>query len=380
MAASNTDMFMKVGRSTATTLSAPGYTVGDTSINVGSTTNWPTTTGITFAIDTIGSDGLRVAGTYNTFRGTVNSATQITNVVYVGGDANQNYSAGTTTRVYILAQSDWANRLVDGLLVSHDQDGTLKALTQTAVSSAVNEVSVTSSVTGEPPTIAPSGSDTNIGLLITGKGSGNVVFTNLSAWVKGAGTWTYASATTITIPSADTSNVTIGTKIWITQTTSKFFSVVGISGTTITVTGGSDYTVANAAITAPYYSNAETPAGFPDWFNRTPTISSATGTITTSSGTEKFRVRGRAVEVSQVLTITTNGTGGTALRTDYPTGTVDATNANRCFGVGRDSTVSGKSCVVGYGTTTLTLIYQYDNAYPASSGSIIGTHWTYLLV
>lgn len=127
MPAAATDYYQKVGRSTATTLSAPGYTIGNTSINVGSTTNWPTTTGVTFAIDTIDSNGLRVAGTYNTFRGTVNTATQITNVTYVGGDANQNYSAGSTTRVYILAQSDWANRMVDGILVSHDQDGTLKA-------------------------------------------------------------------------------------------------------------------------------------------------------------------------------------------------------------------------------------------------------------
>lgn len=127
MPAAATDYYQKVGRSTATTLSAPGYTIGNTSINVGSTTNWPTTTGITFAIDTIDSNGVRVAGTYNTFRGTVNTATQITNVTYVGGDANQNYSAGSTTRVYILAQSDWANRLVDGILVHADQDGTLKA-------------------------------------------------------------------------------------------------------------------------------------------------------------------------------------------------------------------------------------------------------------
>lgn len=127
MPAAATDYYQKVGRSTATTLSAPGYTIGNTSINVGSTTNWPTTTGITFAIDTIDSNGVRVAGTYNTFRGTVNTATQITNVTYVGGDANQNYSAGSTTRVYILAQSDWANRLVDGIIVHADQDGTLKA-------------------------------------------------------------------------------------------------------------------------------------------------------------------------------------------------------------------------------------------------------------
>ena len=120
------DYFQKVSRGTATTLSSPGYTIGNASVTVGSTTNWPST-GITFAIDTVTSAGVRVAGSYNVFRGTVASATSIDNLTYVGGDTNQNYAAGATTRVYILVSSFQHNRLVDGLLISNDQDGTLKA-------------------------------------------------------------------------------------------------------------------------------------------------------------------------------------------------------------------------------------------------------------
>jgi len=130
MAASASDYFQKVGRSTATTLSAPGYTAGSASINVGSTSNWPTDTGVTFAIDEVeivDGEEQRIEGTYNIFRGTVASGTSINNMTYVGGDANRNYSAGATTRVYILVSYHRENRLVDGLLVSHDQDGTLKA-------------------------------------------------------------------------------------------------------------------------------------------------------------------------------------------------------------------------------------------------------------
>jgi len=126
MTANANDMFQKVSRSTATTLSAPGYTIGATSINVASTSNWPADTGITFGIDEVDGNGNRINGTYNIFRGTVGSATQLANLTYVGGDANRNYSAGATTRVYILVSYARENRLVDGLLVSHDQDGTLK--------------------------------------------------------------------------------------------------------------------------------------------------------------------------------------------------------------------------------------------------------------
>jgi len=130
VSASATDYFMKTGKSTATTLSAPGYTVGNTSINVGTTAELPTDTGIFIMIDeveTVGGVEQRVAGTYNVFRGTVSSGTQISGLVYQGGDTNRNYSAGATTRVYMTISSYHTNRMIDALLVSHDQDGTLKA-------------------------------------------------------------------------------------------------------------------------------------------------------------------------------------------------------------------------------------------------------------
>jgi hypothetical protein len=136
MSASADDFFHKVGRSTATTLSAPGYTIGDTSINVASTTNWPTSTGVTFAIDETDADGNRVSGTYNVFRGTVSGATQVNNLTYVGGDANRNYAAAATTRVYILVSAYRDNRFTDGVLVEHNQDGTHGAVTATSVTAA----------------------------------------------------------------------------------------------------------------------------------------------------------------------------------------------------------------------------------------------------
>lgn len=132
MAANANDVFMEVGSpGTATTLSSPGYTAGvSTSINVGSTTNWPTDTGVIFAIDevtTVNGEQVRVEGTYNEFEGTVASATQITNVNYVGGDAERSYPAGATTRVYIPVSAERENRIISGLRAEHSQlDGTHK--------------------------------------------------------------------------------------------------------------------------------------------------------------------------------------------------------------------------------------------------------------
>jgi len=76
-------------------------------------------------------------------------------------------------------------------------------------------------------------------------------------------TWAYASASTITVPSGAASLYSIGDKLKLTQTTVKYFYVTAVADTVLTVTGGTDYTVANATITANYYSKQSSPVGFP---------------------------------------------------------------------------------------------------------------------
>src|SRR3990167_2625872 len=112
-------------------------------------------------------------------------------------------------------------------------------------------------------------------------------------------TWTYASATTFTVPGDQTAKYHKGTKIKLTQTTAKYFYVIassyGAPNTTVTVTGGSDYSLANAAITLPFFSYAESPQGFPQWFNYVPTQDGYSGDPT--GGIYRFRIAGRTVFV-----------------------------------------------------------------------------------
>lgn len=95
-----------------------------------------------------------------------------------------------------------------------------------------------------------------------------------TGWTAAGETWTYASATTFTVPTDLTVKYQKGTKIQLTQTTVKYFYVVASSyaapNTTVTITAGTDYALANAAITVPCYSYMENPQGFPDIFNYTP--------------------------------------------------------------------------------------------------------------
>lgn len=57
-------------------------------------------------------------------------------------------------------------------------DGTNELLTFTEDASAVNHVNIENEATGSPPIISAAGDDTNIGLNITGKGTGNVKIGN----------------------------------------------------------------------------------------------------------------------------------------------------------------------------------------------------------
>ena len=100
-------------------------------------------------------------------------------------------------------------------------------------------------------------------------------------WIPAGETWTYAYSTTVTISGDKPAKYSKGMKVKLTQTTVKYFYITAVSysapNTTLTLTAGSDYTVANAAITSPYYSVVANPVGFPQTFNFTPVGSSYGG-------------------------------------------------------------------------------------------------------
>ena len=237
MAANANDMFQKVSRSTATTLSAPGYTIGATSINVASTSNWPADTGITFGIDEVDGNGNRIAGTYNIFRGTVGSATQLANLTYVGGDANRNYSAGATTRVYILVSYARENRLVDGLLVSHNQDGTLKTdsvdSTQIKANAITNPKLASGSVTADKTAF---GADTHF--VSSSETTTSATFTNLT---------TSGPTVTLTVPATGVVLVMMTATMFTNEANSAAVVGLSVSGANTIAPGDDIYNVSPAA-------------------------------------------------------------------------------------------------------------------------------------
>lgn len=86
-------------------------------------------------------------------------------------------------------------------------------------------------------------------------------------WTPIAGTLTYLSTADpvfVATTSVDlTGTISLGMRIRLVQTTTKYFIVVAISATTITLYGGTDYDLASAAISGVYYASDKAPYGFP---------------------------------------------------------------------------------------------------------------------
>lgn len=94
----------------------------------------------------------------------------------------------------------------------------------------------------------------------------------VAGWIASTLAWTFGAADghtfTMTTPGDHTADVSLGSRVRLTHAgVTKYFLVTGVayaSGTTtLTLYGGTDYTLAATAITAVSFSRAKAPAGFP---------------------------------------------------------------------------------------------------------------------
>ena len=186
---------------------------------------------------------------------------------------------------------DTTGRHTLGTVVPHDDHGSLSGLTDDdhtqytkhPASSTDNAIARWDGTGGRTLQNSSVAIDDN------GKLSGD----GLDGWCYDTDTWTYVSATSFKITGKNVRyRFPKGTKIKLVQTSTKYFYVVATAystDTTITITGGSDYTLASATISGQAYSYAAAPQGFPQWFNYTPTF---TGFSTVPTGIHKFSVIG----------------------------------------------------------------------------------------
>jgi len=194
-----------------------------------------------------------------------------------------------------------------------------------------------------------------------------------AGWLPANETWTYASATTFTITGDKTDKYSVGMKLKLTQTTVKYFYVVGVSysdpNTTVTIAQNTDYTFANAAATDPYYSGEQNPVGFPHWFNYAPTYG---GFSTPPSSTiSRFRIEGRTVFVHE----SENGVGTSNATTFTISLPVQAKTQANSYWMGACGFVTGGTPLTGAcrwsvstGGTTVSIYANMASAAFSGSG------------
>lgn len=102
-------------------------------------------------------------------------------------------------------------------------------------------------------------------------------------WTPLRGTLTYSSADSPTFVASTSVDLTgiipVGARIKLTQTTAKYFIVTAIASNSITLYGGTDYTLANATISSPFFSIWKAPVGFP--------LSTAKWQVTSSDASQR---------------------------------------------------------------------------------------------
>lgn len=264
-------------------------TAGVTTLACDNLAGWPTVSKVHFSTYQLNTSAVVVAGTQIDWSGIV-SGNSIGSLVRKAGAADAGNAIGDV--VEMNPTGSWGHDLFTGLTAEHSQlDGTHDA-------TKVGMLAGTQTFTGDK---------TFSGAIIP-----STIKQGWDGWFTSTDTWTYGSATTFTIAGVDrTAQFPVGAKLKLTQTTPKYFYVVTSvfsTNTTVTVTGGTDYTLANAAITSPFYSYMANPQGFPQWFAFTPGTTTGWSGTPTTTGT-RFCIKGRECTYRFIVSGTSNTTG-----------------------------------------------------------------------
>lgn len=195
-------------------------------------------------------------------------------------------------------------------------------------------------------------------------------------WVDPRETWIYVSSTTFIVNGDITGRNRKGDKIKLAQDgIIKYFYITSLSysadseTTTVTVTGGTDYSLAESPIWNNCYSKFVNPQGFPCWFNYAPTLTGFSANPTNT--VYRFSINNNLciVEFQQ-------GTNGTSNSTAFTvTAPVDSANiSNAIWGNTCWTTVDGGTVLTSPGRVTIginsnTIIVNKNVAGAAWTGS-----------
>lgn len=107
------------------------------------------------------------------------------------------------------------------------------------------------------------------------------------------------------------------------------------------------------------------------WTGYVPVITSGVGTLTTASGTGRYKLLGKTCFITITVNITTNGTGSSTILATLPAG-LTANNAGNYILTGRELVVTGLALTSTLQANQSSMtIMKYDNAYPGVNGAVL---------
>jgi hypothetical protein len=265
------------------------------------------------------------------------------------------------------------NGFIDSYETEHNDDGTHGAITATSIGSSL------------------SANGSNID-------STNRALTE-SGWISTSDTWTYASASdpefTFTIAGVDrTDTLAPGMKVKLNQTTDKYFIITKVAfstDTTVTIYGGIDYDLADAAITSPQYAlPGVSPIGFPldktkwtyEMFSNTANNVQAAVSLDTwynggGSGLEGTAITGLWIPVIQCLMTGTRA--NTASSSSSPTMELTISTADNSESDSTLTTYGSSSVVGGLSSSSYTGLFRAGIDRALNTTLSITTPTTYYL-
>lgn len=204
------------------------------------------------------------------------------------------------------------------------------------------------------------------------------VQTDYLGWTLSAQDWTYSTSTEFLVVGEFTHIYVPGLKIsWVQLGATKYAYVIDSSYaagiTTVTIQGGSTYTISNNPISSPKYSRYVTPTDFPHWIAYTATPTNFT--IGNGTVTARFCMTSANVEMSLVVTCGTTSVMGTTPHFLLPVVSINA-------GVWTVQLKNpGVTNFIGSGNTSGTEFYPFkafvSGSYIGYSGITVDTPFTW---
>lgn len=206
----------------------------------------------------------------------------------------------------------------------------------------------------------------------------NGVPANQQGWIAIPGTWTYASAQSVTVPSGATSLYQVSDKIRLfNNSVFKYFYVVGVAATTLTLAGDS---LNNSAITNQAVSRLDSPFGFPGIFDAvaSPIVTAPFTYTATSQSYYTYTVNSRRnCHCTVNFTGTTGGVLGGVITFTLPIRSAVGLTQRKCVLINNAGNVQVGMVTMTSGATSAILQVMNGVAWSAGANSGLNDEFTY---